>query len=436
MGIIVKQRDMRDCGTACLASISSHYGSKRSVDHIRHLTNYYECNRVRGIVSAADQIGLIAKGVWGKLCYLSHVPLPCMAHVVIGYHLFHFVVIYKVTGNNLIMMDPREGLIKKITLNEFEQIWSTILVLFAPGEKLMGFGLKFSVIWRFLSLKKTVAGKQEVLKKSSELFEPVVLNREQKGKLHVLEKDMVGDVHIEGVSFSYGTRTEVFDGLNLTIEKGKITAIVGESGSGKSTITYLLQKLYPLKKGKIRIGNYNIQQITNESLRRIIGSVSQQLNIFSGTVAENIATGDEEPDMRRMVGICSKLGILGFIEQLPDGFGTRLGENGASLSGGQKQLIAIARSLYRSPRILILDEAMSNLDTESEAIVQKVLHDLRDRGLTVLMITHRLSSLAGADRIVVLDKGKVVEQGTHQDLYNRAGKYYRLWQKQIPAFLN
>jgi ATP-binding cassette subfamily B protein len=164
--------------------------------------------------------------------------------------------------------------------------------------------------------------------------------------------------------------------------------------------------------------------------------VQQQLNIFSGTVAENIATGDEEPDMRRMEGICSKLGILGFIEQLPDGFGTRLGEKGVSLSGGQKQRIAIARSLYRSPRILILDEAMSNLDAESEAIVQKVLHDLRDRGLTVLMITHRLSSLAGADKIVVLDKGRVVEQGTHQDLYNRAGKYYRLWQKQIPAFFN
>jgi ATP-binding cassette subfamily B protein len=284
-----------------------------------------------------------------------------------------------------------------------------------------------------VSMNKTI---QNALIAADRLFEIMDLEREESGENLELEKDMVGDVHFEGVSFSYGTRTEVFDGLNLTIEMGKITAIVGESGSGKSTITYLLQKLYPLKKGKIRIGNYNIQQITNESLRRIIGSVPQQLNIFSGTVAENIAIGDAEPDMRRMVGICSKLGILGFIEQLPDGFGTWLGENGASLSGGQKQRIAIARSLYRSPRILILDEAMSNLDSESEAIVQKVLHDLRDRGLTVLMITHRLSSLAGADRIVVLDKGKVVEQGTHQELYNRAGKYYRLWQKQIPAFLN
>lgn len=205
---------------------------------------------------------------------------------------------------------------------------------------------------------------------------------------------------------------------------------IGESGSGKTTLASLIQNLYPLKTGKILIGDYDINYISNYSLRNLISVVPQQIDLFSGNVIENIALGEEFPDIQRILNITKNLGILSFVEKLPNGFQTYLGENGALLSGGQKQRIAIARALYKNPEILILDEATSSLDTESEMVIQNTLQEFRSQGKTMIVIAHRLSTIAGADTILVMKDGQIVEQGNHKDLLSKDSAYKSLWQKQ------
>ena len=158
----------------------------------------------------------------------------------------------------------------------------------------------------------------------------------------------------------------------------------------------------------------------------------QRIDLFAGHVVENIAVGDFHPDMKKIIRICSGLGILEFIEKLPNGFNTYLGENGATLSGGQKQRIAIARAMYKDPEILILDEATSSLDSASEKYVRKMIGILREQKKTVILIAHRLSTVFQADKIVVLERGKVVEEGQHEELLQTKNAYYHLWKQQFP----
>jgi ATP-binding cassette subfamily B protein len=278
-------------------------------------------------------------------------------------------------------------------------------------------------------MNKTV---QNALIAADRLFEIMDLERENDENSIQLQKELTGDIRFENVSFSYGTRVDVFENLNLFLKKGELTAIIGESGSGKTTLASLLQKLYPLKSGKIMIGEININYIENQSLRKIVGSVPQQLNLFAGNVIENIALGEFEPDLQKIIEICSMLGMTSFIEKLPAGFHTYLGENGASLSGGQKQRLAIARALYKDPEILILDEATSSLDSESETFVQKTIQQIKNQGKTIIIIAHRLSTVVNADKIIILENGKVVEQGSHSDLYAMQGRYFQMWKKQVP----
>ena len=718
MGIQVKQHDITDCGAACLASIASYYRLKLPISLIRQMAGTdKKGTNVLGLLKAAEKLGFTAKGVKGKMESIHKIPLPAIAHIIVNKVLHHYVVIYKATEKTVEVMDPREGKLKKMSLKEFEDQWTGVLVLMVPNEKfnkmnlkvsnisrflfllrphksillqalfgaiiytLLGlsvsiyiqkitdyvlvdgnrnllnllslamvfilffqifigvtktiftlktgqkidarlilgyykhllklpqrffdtmrvgeiisrindavkirhfindtlitlivntfiivfaFGLMFIYNWklalivsiilplymltyaitnrlnkkqerkimvngaevesqlveslnsvktikqfgledhanlktetRFVNLLRSVytsglnsvfsSNTSEFLNRSftiillwvgsyfvidqiitpgellsfyaligyftgpaismvgmnktiqnaliaaDRLFEIMDLEREEESNHLELSRDMVEDIQFENLSFSYGTRIDVFKDFNLTIEKGKITAIIGESGSGKSTLTYLVQKLYPLNEGTVRIGRYNLRYISNKSLRSLIGAVPQQLNIFSGNVVENIAVGEMEPDMEKVIRVCSQLKLIDFIEQLPNGFYTWLGENGATLSGGQKQRLAIARALYKEPEILILDEASSNLDSESEYHVKQTIHKLRDQGKTIILIAHRLSTLAGADTIVVLEKGRVTEQGSHETLYDKKGRYYQLWQKQIPSYVN
>ncbi len=264
------------------------------------------------------------------------------------------------------------------------------------------------------------------------LFEIMDLERESDENKIEFSPEMNGNILFEDITFSYGTRTDVFKNFTLQIPQGKITAVVGESGSGKTTLTALLQKLYPVNAGKIYIGEQNIDFFTNSSLRRYISPVPQQLDLFTGNIIENIALGELRPDMRRIISICKELDILRFIEGLPRGFETQIGENGTGLSGGEKQRLAIARALYRDPEILLLDEATSSLDSESEYQVQKAIVNFNKKGKTVIIIAHRLSTVMQADNIVVLEKGKLIEEGNHIDLYRTGTKYYEMWQKQIP----
>ncbi|SFW41933.1 ATP-binding cassette, subfamily B [Sinomicrobium oceani] len=267
------------------------------------------------------------------------------------------------------------------------------------------------------------------------LFEIMDLEREEQDDKIKLTRENIGDIAFRNVFFRYGTRVEVFKDFSLDIPKGKITAVIGESGSGKSTLISLLQNIYPIQKGKILIGEYDLKYIENSSLRDLVGVVPQKIDLFGGNVVENIAVGEFQPDMERIMKICKSIGILSFVENLPNGFATYLGENGATLSGGQKQRIAIARALYKQPEILVLDEATSSLDSTSESFVQKTIATLREQNKTIIVIAHRLSTVVHADKIVVLDKGEVVEQGSHKELYADKGHYYTLWQQQIPEFV-
>jgi ABC-type multidrug transport system fused ATPase/permease subunit len=277
---------------------------------------------------------------------------------------------------------------------------------------------------------------QNALIAADRLFEIMDLECETDENKMDLAPDKAGEIIFDNISFSYGTRTEVFRNFSFTVAKGQITAIIGESGSGKTTLVALLQKLYPLNNGSISIGGYNIAHISSGSLRSIIGVVPQKLDLFSGNIVDNIAVGEFHPNIERIIEICKDLGMLGFIEKMPGGLNTRLGENGAVLSGGQRQRIAIARALYRNPELLVLDEATSSLDSESEYFVQETVNRLKGEGKTVIIIAHRLSTVVNADKIAVLENGTLIEEGSHNGLWKAHGKYYNIWQKQIPQFID
>lgn len=272
---------------------------------------------------------------------------------------------------------------------------------------------------------------QDAIIASDRLFEIMDLEVEQDTSSVHLTKELIGNIRFEHVAFRYGSRVNVFEDLNLNIEAGSFTAIVGESGSGKSTLMSLLQNIYPIQSGNIFIGINAIKYLNNNSLRSLLSVVPQKIDLFAGNVIDNIAVGDYEPDMQRIINICSQLGIMAFIEELPEGFQTYLGENGASLSGGQKQRIAIARALYRNPEILILDEATSSLDSASEQYVQRTIDLLRKQNKTIIIIAHRLTTIKKADKIIVLDKGKVVEEGNHNEMIFADGHYANLWRQQF-----
>lgn len=714
MGIKIKQRDITDCGAACLASISEHYKLRLPVARIRQLagTDQKGTNAL-GLVKAAEQLGFTAKGVKGGVDSLPKIPLPAIAHVLVKDVLQHYVVIYAVSDKLVRYMDPGDGQIHKISIDDFAKIWTGVLILLVPGEDfavkndkvsniarfiylikphrsiliqclvgaaiytalglstsiyigkitdfvlvdgnknllnlmsvgmliilflrlvlgslqnlfmlntgqqidarlilgyykhllklpqrffdtmrvgeiisrvndavkirvfindvsislivnlmivVFSFTLMFVFSWklalimliiipfyliiyltinrlnkkqerkvmedsadlesqlveslnsvktikqfgiedfanlktetRFIKLLNTIycsgvnsifsnestafvtflftiillwigsyfvidneitpgalfsfyavigyftgpvtsligANKtvQNALIAADRLFEIMDLEREDEENKIEFSAKMNGDISFEHISFCYGTRTKVFDDFSLTIPKNKITAMIGESGSGKTTLAVLLQKLYNLNGGKIYIGEHNLDYFSNNSMREHVATVPQQLDLFSGTLIENIALGEFKPDMERIVTICKNLGILPFIEKLPKGFTTHVGEHGVGLSGGEKQRIAIARALYRNPEILILDEATSSLDSQSEHQVQQAILDFNRQGKTVIIIAHRLSTVMTADKIVILEQGKLIEEGTHIELYREGTRYYAMWQKQIP----
>ncbi len=301
-----------------------------------------------------------------------------------------------------------------------------------PGE-LLSF---YALVAYFTGPVSSLIGMNKVIQNAviaaDRLFEIMDLEREKDENTVKVTPDMIGDIAFRDVHFRYGSRVTVFQQLNLTIPKGKVTAIVGESGSGKSTLMAILQNLYPLQSGSVSIGTYDLKYIDNESLRSVIGVVPQKIDLFAGNVVDNIAVGDYEPDMKKIIAICTAIGIMDFIEKLPNNFSTYLGENGATLSGGQKQRIAIARALYKYPEILILDEATSSLDSTSEQYIQKMINVLRENNKTIIIIAHRLSTVFNSDKIIVLDKGLVVEEGKHAELISNQKHYYNLWKQQFP----
>jgi ATP-binding cassette subfamily B multidrug efflux pump len=248
-----------------------------------------------------------------------------------------------------------------------------------------------------------------------------------------------GDVRFENVAFHYGKGAGVIEGLSLAIRPGEKIGLVGRSGAGKTTLTNLLLRFYDAESGRILVDGQDIGQVTQESLRAQIGVVTQDTSLLHRSIRENIAygrPGATDDEIRTAIG---KAAASDFVEVLEDAKGRRgldahVGERGVKLSGGQRQRIAIARIFLKDAPILILDEATSALDSEVEAAIQEHLFELME-GKTVIAIAHRLSTIAAMDRLVVLDGGRIIEQGTHDELVAAGGLYADLWARQSGGFL-
>ena len=236
-----------------------------------------------------------------------------------------------------------------------------------------------------------------------------------------------GNIELKDVSFEYpDDHNKVLHHLSLSIHPGERVAIVGPSGGGKTTLCNLIPRFYDVTGGSIEIDGQNIREVTLKSLREAIGIVQQDVYLFSGTVAENIAYGKVGATREEIEEAARLAGADGFVRELKNGYDTYVGERGVKLSGGQKQRISIARVFLKNPKLLILDEATSALDNESELLVGKSLERLA-KGRTTLTIAHRLTTIKNYDRILVLEEDGIAEEGTHEELLKKQGIYYKLW---------
>ena len=239
-----------------------------------------------------------------------------------------------------------------------------------------------------------------------------------------------GNVKLRDAEFTYPTRQniQILNRLNLSLKAGESIALVGESGCGKSTVIQLIQRFYDVNQGSLELEGNNIQSLNLPYVRSKLGIVSQEPVLFDRSIAENIQYGDNERtvSMEEVIDAARKANIHNFVAALPEGYDTKVGGKGTQLSGGQKQRVAIARALVRNPRILLLDEATSALDTESEKVVQDAL-DAAQVGRTSITIAHRLSTIKNVDQIYIIEKGQITEHGTHNQLLEQQGSYFKLW---------
>jgi ATP-binding cassette, subfamily B, bacterial len=270
------------------------------------------------------------------------------------------------------------------------------------------------------------------------------ISLERLNEIHQLEDEesttrkytnIISDNHtiqLKNLSFTYaGAGNEpVLSDLNLDFPSGKVTALVGMSGSGKTTILKLIQRFYENYSGEIKIGESNLKYLSPYYWRSISGSVMQEGYIFSVSIEKNIAVGDEVADYQKLIHACKVANILSFVESLPMGFNTKIGAEGNGISSGQKQRILIARAVYKNPAFLLFDEATNALDSNNEKVIMENLQEFF-RGRTVIIVAHRLSTVKNADKIVVLEHGKILEEGTHTELTGRRGKYYELVKNQL-----
>lgn len=294
-------------------------------------------------------------------------------------------------------------------------------------------GMSQWIMWEISSLFENIG---TVIDGMNTLSKPIAIQDKPDAKDIVVNQ---GKIEFNQVCFHYGEKAGVIEQLDLNIKAGEKVGLVGRSGAGKSTLVNLLMRFYDVEKGQILIDNQPITDITQDSLRANIGMVTQDTSLLHRSIRENILYGNPHASDEQLMAAITQAQAAGFIESLSDPFGNKgldaqVGERGVKLSGGQRQRIAIARVLLKNAPILLLDEATSALDSEVEAAIQESLSELME-GKTVIAIAHRLSTIAAMDKLIVLDQGRIVEQGTHQELINASGIYAQLWAHQTGGFL-
>lgn len=304
-----------------------------------------------------------------------------------------------------------------ISLGEFLTLWFYGFFVFGPLSQI-------SVL--VSSYQEAIASIKEV----TDIFEHF---EEEPSDNNNIILDKITSINIKDVSFRYKeSKKDTLKGVNLAMKGGETIALIGESGSGKSTILKLILGLYKPHKGSIYINGTNVQDINSLSIKKQIGYVPQETQVFAGSFRENLTFVEPNASDAECIEALDKAQILNLIERQPEGLDAKIGENGVKLSGGERQRIAIARALLRKPRLLIFDEATSNLDSGTEAEINKTINHIRKEypNLIIIMVAHRLSTVTKANRIYELEDGSIKASGSHQDLLNAKGTYYSLWNKQ------
>jgi ATP-binding cassette, subfamily B, bacterial MsbA len=318
------------------------------------------------------------------------------------------------------------------------------VVLWYGGQQALAGTLAPGTLITFLLLTVLVAGSigtftglysqiQEAIGASRRIFELLDTRPDLPEPANPIAlTDVRGEVRFEGVRFRYGDRGDdwVLDDIDLVARPGEVVALVGPSGAGKSTLVTLISRFHDPVEGRITLDGIDLRELDPRALRAQVGVVPQETLLFSGTIADNVRYGRPDASDAEVEAAAVAANADGFVRAFPDGYATLVGERGVKLSGGQRQRIAIARALLKDPRILVLDEATSSLDSESEALVQAALDHLM-RGRTTFVIAHRLSTVLGANRIVVLDRGCIVQVGRHAELLAAGGLYADLYERQF-----
>jgi len=329
---------------------------------------------------------------------------------------FPVVEVLSAVSIGLVVWYGGEGIIKgkDITIGEIIAFILFIHMMFRPIRQLAD---------RFNILQMGIVGSERVFR---------IIDTDEKIKNEGVNElnDLKGNISFDKVWFRYKEEQWILKDLSFSVDAGKFLALVGHTGAGKSSIIRILNRFYEIEKGKIQIDNISIDEITLDSLRENIALVQQEVFLFSDSILNNISLYEESISKNQIVQASKEIGIYEFIMSLPNGFNYVVGERGVTLSSGQRQLIAFLRVYVRNPKILILDEATASIDSSTEALLQNALKKLSENRTTIV-IAHRLSTIVNADKILLLEEGKILEEGTHMSLLEKKGEYYKMYQNQI-----